>query len=175
MSNQKQLSLGDLGEIDPFLAFDYLRGTPWEEIFEVFEQTPPQWLVDWSSMWRGCLVFTIDEIDPYVAEYILVFDSSCNETWAAIHQGDNQVVMEAIQTRADEPDADVICDFFLNELGSLGSLLFGDFRIHAPQWLPIERVEPFMKKRMEELSQTLIYGLSLPEWLIKQYGHPSSE
>ena len=168
-------SIGTLDDCECGWVFSFISGTSWEDLFESLDEsaTPPGWLVEWSKSWEAESVFTIDEIDPYIAEYYLLKDGASKEVWAAIHQGDDRVVFEAIPAKNGEPASNTVCSFFLQELEKIGDFPFiGNFTIESPESLPRDRMEDFLKRRIKELGEPKLYGLTLEQWLNREYGEP---
>ena len=174
MFDEPKTSLGDLDEGERTWAFRFLNDEPWDEQFECLESDegtiPPEWLINWSDSWDAELVMTIDDVDPLIGEYLFVIDKSNNEAWAAIHQGDDQVVFKRVPVDGANPDKTTVCDFFLGELKKVGNCpFFGNLTIDAPRWLPCERVEVFLKKRMNQLNEKKMGKLTLEQWLKREY------
>jgi hypothetical protein len=177
MFDDKTTSLGTLDDCEQSWVFSFLRGSSWEELFESLDEDtkPPAWLVEWSKSWECEDVFTIDDLDPYIGEYRLITDGDSKEVWAAIHQGDDQVVFKSIPATNGEPDPDAVCSFFLQELENIGDFPFvGNFTIDSPEWLPSNRMEDFLRRRMKELGEQEMHGLTLEEWLNREYDEPLS-
>jgi len=174
MFDEPKTSLGDLEEDERTWAFMFLKGESWDEQFECLEADegtiPPEWLINWSASWDAEFVMTIDDVDPLIGEYLLVIDKSNNEAWAAIHQGDDQVAFTRVPVDGANPDKTTVCDFFLGELEEVGSCTFvGNLTINASRWLPRERVEVFLRDRMNQLNEEKMGNLTLEQWLKREY------
>lgn len=177
MFEEKTTSFGTLNNCEQSWVFSFLRGSSWEELFESLDEdtNPPNWLVEWSKSWECEDVFTIEDIDPYIGEYYLITGRDSKEVWAAIHQGDDQVAFKSIPAINGKADSDTVCSFFLRELENIGEYPFiGDFTIGAPERLPRDRMEDFLRRRIEELGEQEMDGLTLEEWLKREYGEPLS-
>lgn len=174
MFEKKTSSLGTLNDCEQGWVFSFLRGSSWEELFASLDEdeTPPNWLIEWSQSWKTEDVFTINDIDPYIGEYCIITDGVAKEVWAAIHQGDDTVTFKPIPATNGKPDPATLCSFFLQELESIGDYPFiGDFTMGSPKWLPRERMEDFLRRRMKELGKQKMHGLNLEEWLDREYGN----
>jgi len=171
MFEQQKNSLGALDGFDSYWAFSFLKGESCEEQFESFNAVPPEWLLSWARQWRGIDIFTIDDIDPLIGEYLLVFDESSGEVWAGIHQGDDVAVFKKIPTTTANPDREVVSDFFLKELERIGDcIMYGNLTVESPEWIPREKMEAFLKDQMRNLNQTTLHGLKLEQWLTREFG-----
>lgn len=178
MFEEKTSSLGSLNDCEHYWVYSFLQGTPWVELFESLDEnaTPPAWLLEWSNSWKCEDVFTIDDIDPYIGKYCLITDGESKDVWAAIHQGDDQVVFKAIPGTNGEPASDVLCSFFLQELEEIGDFPFvGNFTIRSTECLPKDRMEEFLKRRMKELGEQKMHGLTLDEWLNREYNNSAAK
>ena len=170
MFEEQQNSLGDLDGYDAYGAIKFLKGESWEDIFEGFEENPPEWLLKWSEDWSADEIFTIDDIDPLIGEYLLVFDESTQEVWAGIHQGDDVAVFQKIPTDCANPDHEVVCDFFLKKLEEIGDyIVYRNLTVESPEWIPREKMEAFLVASLKTLGQSKLYELTLEEWLEREY------
>jgi hypothetical protein len=175
MFDESKTSVGDLDEGEQLWAFRFLRGDAWDWQFECLDEQegnkPPDWLVRWSDSWQAEPMVTIDDLDPLIAEYLLVVDTSNNEVWAGIHQGDDQVMFERVPVEGSEPACNEVCDFLLKQLEQIGGAVFtGNMKVDAPRWLPRDRMEAFLIRRMKELGRNTMHGLTLEKWLQREYG-----
>jgi hypothetical protein len=166
MFKEQQNSLGALDGCDAYWAFSFLQGTPWEEQFEPFDAVPPEWLLTWSKKWRAVDLFTIDDIDPLIGEYQLVFDDSSGEVWAGIHQGGDVAVFKKIPTDCANPDREVVCDFFLKELEGIGDYtVYGKLTLKSPEWMPEERIKEYLLEMYKKISDAKIDKIKLEPWV----------
>jgi hypothetical protein len=175
MFDDPKTSLGQLDESEQLWAFRFMQGESWADQFECLDEEvgskPPDWLMKWSDSWTAEPVLTIDDLDPLIGEYVLVVDGTNDEVWAAIHQGDDQVVLERVPVERSEPTCNEVCDFFLKQLEQIGDAVFaGNMTIDAPRWLPRDRMEAFLIRRMKELGRNTMHGLTLEKWLQREYG-----
>lgn len=180
MFDDKKTSLGDLDECERIWVYDYLHGTSWEEQFECLddeeEKVPPAWLVEWSKSWRTDYLFDLDAEDlDVMAECMLIYDSNnSKEVWVGMLQdcsGDRFFCIEPLPASKGIPDANAVCDYCTQFLSKIGDYPFiGDLSIHSQQWLPKDDVEKFMMKQMKDIGADRLHGLTLSEWLDREYG-----
>ena len=169
MFDEPKTSLGDLDEDERGWMLVFLNGTPWEELFESLGggSAPPSWLVEWSANWVADSIFTIDEMDPYWCDGLLVTDSSNAERWLVVEECDETF---SVFERITEDRA--IAQSALNYLKGFGHFpILGRLQIN-PVWMPLPRMRAYMKDAMQDAGQTYLQGdpnLTLEQWLKREY------
>lgn len=177
MFETKKTSLGDLDECELGFALKNMSGIPWEELFEDFDPdmpNAPDWLVKWSEYWIKEAIFTVDEMDPMWMSCYVISDRSSTEFWFCDESIDNQSVLIRIPTSSGELTVDAVSKVALDYLDDAGDfMLYGNFMIDAPEWLPLEVIKPFMEQKMKEYGMKSLQGkkdFSLESWLKREYG-----
>jgi hypothetical protein len=148
MFDEPKFSLGILDEYERSWIMAFLRGTPWEELFESLDDAsaPPSWLVEWSAHLRADHIFTIDEIDPLWSEAFLVTDSSNGECWFIIEEcGEAFAAFARISAADGMPSHEAVATAVLKYMRTIGDYpVIGRLQIN-PVWIP----PPVMKEIME--------------------------
>lgn len=148
MFDELKSSLGALDECERERMLAFLNGTPWEELFESQENgnTPPAWLVEWSTNWRAESIFTIDEIDPYWSEAFLVtylFKGKCR--FVVKECGESFAEFARISAVDGIASHEAVASAVLKYIRSIGDFsILGRFQINQV-WIP----PPVMNEMMQ--------------------------
>ncbi len=180
MFETKKTSLGELDEYELAFAVKHMSGMPWEELFEDLDPDMPEappWLVDWSEGWSRDAIFTVDDMEPMWMSCYIITDSSNGEFWFCDESVDEQTVLIPIPATSGELTIEAVSKVALDYLHKAGDfMLYGNFSIESPEWLPLDVMKRFMARKMEEHNVAKIAGsksLTLDEWLVREYGKDS--
>jgi hypothetical protein len=170
-------SFGDLEENERDMALTFLKGTSWEEIFKDYleeESGPPAWLLELSRAWSSDSLFTISQLDPVWSSCSLVHDHSNGDHWLSEEGADGFGYFEKIFPSGTTLSPDDVCKAVFRFLERTGDcVLYGNFSIHSPKWLPGAQMKSFMVRKMERHGFYTAGGeekLSLEAWLTREYG-----
>lgn len=177
MFETKKTSLGDLDEGELSFAVKNMGGDSWEELFEDLDPdmpVAPDWLVKWSEDWSKDALFSVDEMDPLWMSCYVISDRSNGEFWLCDESVDDNTVLIRIPSQSGKLTVDAVSKVALDYLDDAGDfMLYGNFTIDSPEWLPLEAVKPFMERKMKEYGVASLHGkdhLALDAWLVREYG-----
>jgi len=175
MFEVEKKSLGDLDSEESdaaisFLAFD----SAWEDILEV---DPPDWLEEWSSLWKCDLLWDwkIGDGDQFRSTGYLVRDDSNRQNWFSnMEEGYGESFQPFIKPTGEVSSGDV-CDFtFKYWADILGeSFLDGALTIGDHSWLPKKKTKRFVEDFLKREGLGHKCKFDVTNWLNRAYGEAS--
>jgi hypothetical protein len=175
MFDEPKTSLSQLDDVEREWMLRFLKGTPWDDLFETLEDgsMAPSWLVEWSSSWGTDTVLTLEEIDPYGSDAWLVTDSSNGECWLTVEEcGETIAVFERVPAADGIHGNEAVGEIALNYLRSIGDFpVLGRLQVN-PMWLPLSPMRSYLEGAMQTAGQTFLQGdanLTLEQWLKREY------
>jgi hypothetical protein len=158
-----------------------LRDDSWDEIFETQYwddpdtpgREPPAWLLNWTKSLGITWLFTV-ELDPIYESWGIVGDNHLPECWLFVSGTDQPGVRECrIAKLLGEITPDDIWPTLRDHLDeTVLNLIFGEFRIDAPELFPRKELVALLQKHMQEEGLSLMgeAQLTLPQWEEANFG-----
>ena len=172
MFEQKVDVLDQLDEYEFSALVNVLYSGEWDEFTEMYEEEPPDWIVEWAKCLETENLYSLTGLDPIWTYLNILHDRRATCSYLYTEGADYTFITEKILSPISKQTKEELWPLVKSDLEDLGdSILYGTFEI-CSVWIPEAEISGYLRELMKTNKMTHLRGGTGPtveEWLTEQY------
>lgn len=173
MFEEKVDTLDQLDEYDFSALVNAHYSGEWDEFTEMYEEEPPDWIVEWAKCLETENLYSLTDLDPIWTYLNIMQDRRANCSYLYTEGADYTFITRKIPSRCSELTKEELWPLVKSDLEGIGdSILYGTFEI-CSAWIPKAEISSYLQELIKTNKMTHLKGGTGPtveEWLMEQYG-----
>jgi hypothetical protein len=172
MFEEKVDSLDQLDECEFSALVDALYSENWDEFTEMYEEEPPDWIVEWAQHLEAENLYSLSDLDPIWTHLNLLHDRRANCSYLYTEGNDYSFISKKIPSSGNKLTKKELWPLVKSDLEDLAdSILYGAFEISSA-WISEAEIGGYLRELMQANGVTHLKGgkgPTLEGWLAEQY------